>query len=407
MTSRLIWFAILFLLSSPGFGQERKMSEADFTSAQECGQCHQEIYSQWTQSMHSQSLTDPLYRAVIDEMIEQTGGTQKAFCLSCHAPVASVAGKLLDLPTPLDWGAFRGVEAEGVTCDVCHTISGNENLGKNISVGAYVYPRRGTTAIKYGRHPDADTAAHETEPSEFLTSTELCAVCHKFKHPMGGAEIQSTYEEWLRGPYSDRGVRCQDCHMPVFSGTTALGGKQRQQIHAHTFVGGHSELLKKAATVTVRGVASPEGAGSRLSVTATVRNSGAGHAIPTGIPGIREMWLEVEVLDPQGVRLHQRRFRYGQQLVNRQGEEALPWEAFRILTDDRIEPEQSKQNSFEIILPGQRTGEVNLQARLFMRLISEAMTQRLNIPVPDPVLMASAEAKISLNSQGAESPRSR
>jgi hypothetical protein len=119
------------------------------------------------------------------------------------------------------------------------------------------------------------------------------------------------------------------------------------------------------------------------------------------------MWLEVEVLDQQGVRLHQRRFRYGQQLVNRQGEEALPWEAFRILTDDRIEPEQSKQNSFEIILPGQRTGEVSLQARLFMRLISEAMTQRLNIPVPDPVLMASAEAKISLNSQGAESPRSR
>ncbi len=106
MTSRLIRVAILFLLSSWGLGQGEKMSEADFTSAQECGQCHQEIYSQWTQSMHSQSLTDPLYRAVIDAMIEQTGGTQPAICLSCHAPVASVAGKLFDLSTPLDLGDF-------------------------------------------------------------------------------------------------------------------------------------------------------------------------------------------------------------------------------------------------------------------------------------------------------------
>ena len=43
------------------------------------------------------------------------------------------------------------VAMEGVTCDVCHTISGNENFGKDISAGIYLYPRKGETAVKYGQ----------------------------------------------------------------------------------------------------------------------------------------------------------------------------------------------------------------------------------------------------------------
>lgn len=347
--------------------------------------------------MHANSVKDPLYRAVIDEMIRQTGGTQKIFCLSCHAPIASVTGKLLEMPTPLDWEAFSEVESEGVTCDFCHTISGNENLGKNISVGAYVYPRRGTTAIKYGRHPDADNDNHDTQVSTFLMSPEFCAVCHKFMHPIGGREVQSTYDEWLRGPYSKQGVRCQDCHMPAYAGRTTEEGKDREEIHAHVFFGGHSEMVNNAATLSVWGVASREAAGSRLTVTANIRNHGAGHAIPTGIPGMREIWLEVEVLGPDETRLGGERFRYGQLLVKRDGSPALPWEAFRILdANNRIEPEQSKQDRFDVLLPASLTGKVTIRANLFLRLVSEAMGQRLGVPVPEPILMTSAEATVSI-----------
>jgi hypothetical protein len=345
--------------------------------------------------MHSKSLTDPVYRAVFDAMMKETKGEQKAFCLTCHAPVASVTGKLLGSIREVNWQTFTAVEAQGVTCDFCHTISGNENLGKNISVGAYVYPRRGTTAVKYGRHPDANSPAHQTEVSKFLISPEMCAVCHKFKHPIAGVEVQNTYDEWLRGPYSKQQVRCQDCHMPAYNGTVAVGGKQRDEIHAHAFSGGHSEMVKKAATVTVWGT-QKKGDRPKLTVTANVTNSGAGHTIPTGIPGIREMWLEVDVIGPLGEVMEQKRFRFAQRLVKKDGNDALPWEAFGKVEDNRIQPRQSRQNSFDVSLPGQLKGNVKIRARLVMALISESMSRRLSIQAPEPVVMTTAEATVTI-----------
>ena len=113
MDAGLVLLAVLLLVSSPILGQPSKISEADFTSSKECGECHQEIYSQWSQSMHSRSLSDPVYQTVINEMVKQTGGAKKVFCLSCHAPVASVAGKLRvplgDCPL-----AYRGCSSKPV-----------------------------------------------------------------------------------------------------------------------------------------------------------------------------------------------------------------------------------------------------------------------------------------------------
>jgi hypothetical protein len=404
MTTTLLLILATLLLSGQAQGQITKLSEADFVSAKECGKCHQEIYSQWSQSMHSKSATDPLYRAVIDEMIRQTGSERKVFCLSCHIPVAGSTGKTKQVPTPIDWRTFSEIESEGVTCDFCHTISGKENLGKNISVGAYVYPHRGTTAVKYGRNPDAESSYHRTEVSSFLVSAELCAVCHKFEHPVTGSAVQDTYREWLRSPQSRQGIRCQDCHMSAYAGTTASGGKDRKEIHAHLFVGGHTEMVKKAATITVSGRVDDGKGGFQLTVVGKVTNSGAGHLIPTGIPGIREMWLEVDVLGPGDQVLEQKKFAYGQKLVTRDGAAALPWEAYRVVEDTRIEPQKSKEYSIRIPLPPQVSGSLNIRARLYDRLISETMSRRLNIPLQDPVLMASAEATVPVDTSKVRRP---
>ena len=402
----LATFFILTTLLELGSAQveTKKLSEADFVSAKGCGKCHQQIYSQWSQSMHSQSATDPLYRAVIDEMIRQTGGQRRDFCLSCHFPVASSTGRIRQIPAPLDWQSFSGIENEGVTCDFCHTISGKENLGKNISVGAYVYPHVGTTAVKYGRDADAQSSYHRTEVSSFLTSAELCAVCHKFQHPVMGTEVQDTYREWLKSPQSRQGIRCQDCHMSAYAGTTAVGGKERKDIHAHVFTGGHSEMVKKAATITVSGKVESGKEGQQLTVMGKVSNSGAGHLIPTGIPGIREMWLEVEVLGPGGQVLEQKRFAYGQKLVTRDGTAALPWEAYKVVEDTRIEPQKSREYIFRTPLPQQVNGSLEIRSRLYDRLISESMSRRLNMPVQDRILMASADATVPVDTSKAPKP---
>ena len=192
--------------------------------------------------------------------------------------------------------------------------------------------------------------------------------------------------------------------MSVYAGTTAIGGKERKEIHAHVFTGGHTEMVKRAATVTISGKIGNGKGGPVLTVMGKVTNSGAGHLIPTGIPGIREMWLEVEVLGPGDQVLEQKRFTYGQKLVTRDGTAALPWEAYRVLEDTRIEPQKSKEYIIHTPLPAQVSGSLNIRARLFDRLISESMSRRLNLPVQDRLLMASAEATVPVDTSKTQRP---
>jgi hypothetical protein len=380
------------IFHSPVHGQQTRLSKGDFVSAKECGACHPEIYKQWTESMHSQSVADPVYRAVL-EAVTRIDRSRKLFCLPCHAPVAGVTGGIR-LSTPLDWGAFSALEAEGVTCDFCHTISGNENLGEHISVGAYVYPRTGSTEIKYGRNPDATSERHSTEASALLQDPRLCEICHKFKHPVRGIEVQDTYREWSSSPQARAGLRCQDCHMPAYAGTSAVGGKHREEIHAHVFAGGHTDMVKKAATVSVEAQIDEGRAEPRLEVTAIVTNSGAAHRIPTGIPGIREMWLQLEVLGSRGETVAGRKIFYGQTLVDDRGDPAFPWEAFKIVEDTRIAPGKSERTLLSVPLPSLAAGPFKIRAALMDRLLSEAMCRRLNLPVPEPIVMASAETTV-------------
>ncbi len=388
--------AIPFLLLFPAllalaFYQTPSLTPSDFTPAAECGKCHQEIYNQWSQSMHSRSFTDPVYRAVLDRVLEKNQGRTKAFCLSCHAPVASVTGQTVGQPVPLEWDRFGPLAREGVTCDFCHTISGNEMRGRNIAVGAYVYPRRGETKVKYGRYQAPPNEAHTSERSDFLTSSEVCAICHQFKHPVSLNETQNTYQEWLDSPYPDRGVRCQDCHMPAYSGATAKDGPVRERVHAHTFLDGRGAMLGRAASLTVWGVARD----GRLEVNASVRNSGAGHTIPTGVPGIRRIQLEVRVLAPGGEVLARRDFYFGQRPLTTAGELAFPWDEFERIEDTRIGPEESALSTFSLDLPNRVGPEVRLEARLWMHRLTPELAGALELPTQDPLLMTTAEATVS------------
>ena len=219
---------------------------------------------------------------------------------------------------------------------------------RKLSLGASLFPRVGQTKTLYGRHEDAKTNAHPTERSKFLLSSELCGTCHRFGHPASGMAIQDTYDEWKRSPYAAEGKRCQDCHMPAYSGKTAVDGKERPELHAHVFMGGHTEMIRKAAFVQVQSNWKG-GRKETLDVVASVSNVGAGHLIPTGIPGIREMWLEVSVLNGSQVAATQKR-PFMLELFDGQGKPAMPWDAVRIGKDTRIGPKKTRIEQFSFKL---------------------------------------------------------
>ena len=81
-----------------------------------CSTCHGDFVNTWSQSMHAQALTDPVYRYKITQADLATGGSVTPLCTTCHGPLATMANEIV--------GAnLSGVSAQGmqgVACEFCH-----------------------------------------------------------------------------------------------------------------------------------------------------------------------------------------------------------------------------------------------------------------------------------------------
>ncbi len=277
-----------------GAGETPALTYDNFESPQRCTACHKEIVQEWRQSLMAQAYTHPwdeqeyfklaLPHALKDAKVAEV----KAGCIGCHSPLAFLTG---DIPPQRVAAGTRA--NEGVSCDVCHSITGTtEEEPFNFS---YITEVDGS---KTGRYPDAKSSRHGIKVTEFLGSPKLCAICHDEQSPYG-AWVKETYREWKAGPYAKEGVRCQDCHMYHAPGKAALGGKERPRVARHTFHGSHTPS-KLAGSVDLalyadRTTAEP---GEDIVVRAVLFNGKTGHYIPSGSTEERMLWLEVTAAGP-------------------------------------------------------------------------------------------------------------
>ena len=58
-----------------------------FLPASYCARCHQEAYSQWRQSLHSNSFRTPFYRTSVNILLRTKGIEFTRHCDSCHNPI--------------------------------------------------------------------------------------------------------------------------------------------------------------------------------------------------------------------------------------------------------------------------------------------------------------------------------
>ncbi len=367
----------------------KRLQVSDFKTSSSCQPCHSEIHSQWQNSTHSKAFPDPIYQVFLRRVSEKTGGRSNQFCVSCHAPLATVTGTVPDklFESPRESALLN----ESVSCEFCHTISGSEVEVKKISLGAFLFPRIGQTKILYGRHEDAKTDAHATQRSSFLLSSELCGTCHRFAHPASGRVIQDTYAEWKQSPYARAGTRCQDCHMPPYAGKVAEGAKERAELHAHAFRGGHTDIIRRAASLNLTAQWKKANQKDALQVLVEVTNSGAGHLIPTGIPGIREMWVEITVFSGQQSLVTERR-PLGLELFDEQKKPAMPWDAVSLGKDTRIQPKQTRREKFDL-KTGDRS-DLRVGAKLLERLVSQTAANYAGISPSAPLVMAEASTVV-------------
>ncbi len=312
-------------------------SNAPFTEPTVCAGCHPRQYQEWTGSVHALAFQDPVYQGELNKAVKAVGHDVTRQCEGCHSPVGMITGEIKG-------SGLKGLSPmalAGVSCDICHSISGvthwqtpsHEPENGSMILTPGVETSGGVKLIKRG--PKAPSAGcgmgfHECVESPLHLRAELCASCHQVYHYESHFPLEATYLEWKHGPYAQKGVLCQDCHMVEIDAFMRAADKfqkpARGEYH-HYFNGanyllyylargaaekaGKKELaenlthkyemavarLKAAAELEI----SPVYRAGRLSeVRVRVKNRRAGHNLPTSLTNVRQMWLEVTAKDDEG-----------------------------------------------------------------------------------------------------------
>ena len=345
----------------------RKGYGAHFQTSDRCMSCHNGLTTptgedisigiNWRTSMMGNAGRDPYWMAgVRREMVDHPIATSviQDECTICHMPMMRYESKLAGgegeafahLP-PNPKKLSDRLADDGVSCTVCHQITG-ENLGKRESfVGGFKIDEKTPSGQRHAFGPYEIDTGHVTimrssstfQPTEgksVIQSSELCATCHTLitqalnsqGQKIGELPEQMPYQEWLHSSFRDR-ESCQSCHMPVVPQDVRIAGtfgELRAGFSRHVFVGGNffmqrllnlyradlgptalpeeldaaanrtiAHLQSQAARVMIKSLEVCDG---RVEADVAVENLG-GHKLPTAYPS-RRAWLHVAVRDRDG-----------------------------------------------------------------------------------------------------------
>ncbi len=337
-------------------------------SAASCGQCHQAIYEEWSESMHAAAWTDPYYQ--VDFAFD---GSQQV-CHNCHTPLENQQANLVlgfrdtarldPILEPND--AFDpALRAEGVTCAVCHVEDG----------------------VIIGPYGDTQTP-HATRRDPAMTDgVSVCERCHIvsgdrwdtfYRIPPCGT-VAEIHEGGASAP------DCTGCHMPEVTRPVANTGAARPG-GRHLWRGGHDQDTVRSAIEIDVDLRVRDGGDSRLA-TATLTNTGADHYVPTGTPD-RHLTLEFTLLGPDGSVLE-----YERQTLKR----TIMWRPFIVdLWDTRLPAGESRMYEFEF-----RTDVSPAPAALSVvvryHLLDEARRERIGYDNREPISHVVHEQQIPIS----------
>ncbi|WP_417910906.1 multiheme c-type cytochrome [Candidatus Electronema sp. PJ] len=306
-----------------------------------CAGCHPQQYEDWQGSMHAQAFRDPIYLGELNLAVKAVGKEIARQCEGCHTAAAVVSGQI---PEEFDFKKLSDLAKAGVSCDVCHSIKKHthwETPSHEPENGSYVLsPGRKDEKTgqgirtKYGPFPDYPGCGggfHECVESPLHLRAELCGGCHQVFHYKEHTPLEHTYNEWKKSIYSVKGIQCQDCHMvdiETYKRSADTFQKPKRSEYRHYFNGANFTMyfleelrakkmgdeklaanaknkfdmavarLKAAADIEITPIYDDRGELSKVKVR--VSNTRCGHALPTSLTNIRQMWLEVLATDEKG-----------------------------------------------------------------------------------------------------------
>ncbi len=411
-----------------------ELSRAPFTEPAVCAGCHPQQFEEWNGSVHALAFQDPIYQGELNEGFKTVGHEVTRQCEGCHSPAGMVTGEVKK-PGLKGLGP---VALAGVSCDICHSISGVTHLktpthepeNGSFILTPGVDSRDGYQLIKRApAKPSEDCGGgfHVCAESSLHLRSELCAGCHQVYHYESHFPLEATYLEWKHGPYAQKGIQCQDCHMvdtATFIRTADTFKRPDRSEYRHFFSGanyllyflagqaakkaGNKELasslekkyqmavekLKAAADLELFPVYR---GGTLAEIKVRVKNVRAGHNLPTSLTNVRQLWLEVTAKEASGAVLSSSG---GLQVTGSLDPEARmfnsegmgtdfhfaidPWDVTAFSRHDTIPPRGYKDVWFGVS-PPKKPGMVTVEAKLRYRQADQKVAQKLLHQVPEDI----------------------
>ena len=312
-----------FFPSSSQTAHKGQIPSKYFMESDACQRCHQDIYKQWSGSMHHfSSFNNQWYRKSIEYMQDVVGVKPSKWCAGCHDPALLYSG-LFD--TPIKQIVDRPEARAGLGCMMCHSIS---NVKSTMGQGDFMleYPKLHQLAasknpVSRWLHDFVTNLNPEPHRRVFLKpfmktqSAEFCSSCHKVHLDSPVNHYRwirgfNEYDNWQASGVSGLGARsfyyppkpqqCTDCHMPNVKSGDA--GAVAGMIHSHAFPGANTALpvanedpaqfklsedfLKNSVTVDIFAIspARPKTAGADLPTPEIATGFAVGEEAETNVP---------------------------------------------------------------------------------------------------------------------------
>jgi Cytochrome c554 and c-prime len=233
-----------------------------YPTAAQCGQCHKQIYDEWSSSQHAYASISPMFHKFEQKFTGLTQGTVGTFCVRCHQQVGTQLGEARE--TPL-WERSQ-ISREGVSCITCHRVKesyGKVNGERRVEPGKIYEPVYGSGEKSVIKDVLADKETYSVKTStdgrgndihkgmitnDQITKSEFCVSCHQVAVNLG-IKLEIVWDQYRDSPARAAGVTCQACHMGKVPGkpegyatapSAIVGGKEINpgRKHAnHRFIG--------------------------------------------------------------------------------------------------------------------------------------------------------------------------
>jgi hypothetical protein len=409
-------------------------STVQFTPPEVCGGCHPQQFEDWSGSVHALAFHDPVYQGELNKAYKAVGHEITRQCEGCHSAAGMVTGEVKGPGI----AGLSPMALAGVSCDICHSISGTthwQTPSREPENGSFILTpgidtEHGPKLIKRGPFKPSEGCGmgfHECSESPLHLRAELCAGCHQVYHHEAHFPLEATYLEWKHGPYAQKEILCQDCHMvdiPTFLRTADEFRKPERSDYRHFFNGANYLIYHLSAGASKKagdniGAANaskkydmavkrlqsaadleitPVYRQNRLAeVKVRVKNIRAGHNLPTSLTNIRQMWLEITAkdergniimssgtLDPKGHLVENTRIFNSDGMGNDFHFAVDPWIITSFSRHETIPPKGYKDVFYGITSP-QGTKKVSFEAKLRYRQADQGIAEALLSSVPESI----------------------